>query len=95
MLEFLLLSDSFFTTVEISLYTEQKFTLNKREVRLQQIKKLTFVKIQFGQNKKFNYTSRVVQLHVRSRSSTLFFLGRNPTIKIVSISLGCISKPHS
>jgi hypothetical protein len=40
-----------FTTVEISIYTKWKFTLNKRKVRLQEIKRLNFVKIQFDHNR--------------------------------------------
>jgi hypothetical protein len=32
--------------MEISVYTKRKFTLNKRKVRLQEIKKLNFVNIQ-------------------------------------------------
>jgi hypothetical protein len=32
--------------MEISAYTKRKFTLNKRKVRLQEIKKLNFVNIQ-------------------------------------------------
>jgi hypothetical protein len=88
------MSDFFFTKVEISVYTKQKFTLNKRKVRLQEIKKLIFVKIQFNHNRisvthpeQFNRMWEVVQV-------LCFFLAEIRPIKIVSIYPGCTSKPH-
>jgi hypothetical protein len=68
-----------FTTVEISIYTKRKFTLNKRKVRLQQIKKLNFVEIQFNHNRSsathsehFSCMSKAVQVFY-------FFLSGNPS----------------
>jgi hypothetical protein len=53
--------DFFFTMVEIFVYTEQKFTLNKRKVWLQQIKNLNL--------SKFNLIITEVQLHIQSSSA--------------------------
>jgi hypothetical protein len=88
------LLDFFFSTVEISVYTKRKFTLNKRKVRLQQIKKLNL--------SKFNLIITEVQLHI-PRSSTacekqfkysVFFQAEILLIKTVSICPSCTSKPH-
>jgi hypothetical protein len=94
MLEFSLLSDFLFTTLEISVYTKQKFTLNKRKVRLQEIKKLNF--------SKFNLIITEVQLNIPSSSAacekqfkySVFFRADILPIKIVSICPSCTSKPH-
>jgi hypothetical protein len=94
MLEFSLLLDFFFTTVEIFVYTKRKFTLNKRKVRLQEIKKLNFVKIQFNHNRssvthpeQFSCIWEAVQV-------LCFFWAEILPIKIISICPSCTSKLH-
>jgi hypothetical protein len=71
-----------------------KLTLNKREVQLQQTKKLFVVKVPFEQNrssathsKKFNCMWEAVQV-------LCFFRGEILPIKIIFISHSCTSKPH-
>jgi hypothetical protein len=55
--------------MEIYVYTKRKFTLNKRKVRLQEIKKLNFVNIQFNHKinsvthpEQFSYMWEAVQV---------------------------------
>jgi hypothetical protein len=80
--------------MEIYVYTKRKFTLNKRKVRLQEIKKLNFVNIQFNHKissvthpEQFNRMWEAVQV-------LCFFRAEILPIKIVSICPGCTSKPH-
>jgi hypothetical protein len=80
--------------MEISAYTKRKFTLNKRKVRLQEIKKLNFVNIQF--NHKISSVTHPEQFSCMWEAVQVlcFFRAEILPIKIVSICPGCTSKPH-
>jgi hypothetical protein len=78
----------------ISLYTKRKFTLNKREVRLQRIKKLNFVNFQFNNNR--SSVTHPEQFSCMWEAVQVFYFFRAEIQVIITIFIcpSCTIKPY-